>query len=68
MFIGVMEISKLMVFVKQYEEKMLRDREDHINNQANTGNDSGQQKSGLSRPQFHNQKGYPLSSVCAPCP
>ncbi|KAH0781716.1 hypothetical protein KY290_001314 [Solanum tuberosum] len=68
MLIGVMDISRLMVYVLVEEEK-LNDRKDFKNKRANTGKESGQQKSNANRSSFQQkQKGPALSSASAPVP
>ena len=46
MFIGDMDISRLMVYIKKVEEEKLRDQEEYRNKKSNTRNESGQQKGG----------------------
>ena len=48
--IGDMDISKLVVYMQQVEKKKLSDIEKYRNKKAKTGNESGQQKGGSSRP------------------
>uniref|UniRef100_M1DTE7 Gag-pol protein n=1 Tax=Solanum tuberosum TaxID=4113 RepID=M1DTE7_SOLTU len=68
MLIGVMDISRLMVYVLVEEEK-LNDRKEFKNKRANTGKESGQQKSNANWSSFQQkQKGPALSSASAPVP
>ena len=66
MFIGKMDISRLMVYVQQVEKEKLRDREQYGNKKAKTGNEAGQQKSYSNRPQFQKQKEHAPSSSSTP--
>ena len=54
--------------MQQDEEEKLSDREEYRNKQAKTRNRSGQQKGGLSLPQFHKSKRPKPSSSSAPAP
>ena len=51
MFIGDIEISRIMVYV-EIEEYKVRDKEVSRNKQGNIQNESGQQKGGSSRTLF----------------
>ena len=42
MLIGDMEISRLMVYVQQVNEKRMRNIEEYMNKKAKNGNESGQ--------------------------
>lgn len=50
--IGDIDIFKLMVYVPLVEEENPWNREEYRNKKYKTENESGQQKSGPSRPQF----------------
>ena len=52
MLIGDVDISRLMVYVKQVENKKLRDEEEYRTKNAKIRNESCQQKGGSSPPQF----------------
>uniref|UniRef100_M1DXJ3 Gag-pol protein n=1 Tax=Solanum tuberosum TaxID=4113 RepID=M1DXJ3_SOLTU len=66
---GEMDISRLMVYVKQVAEEKLTDREEFKNKRAKTGNESRQQKRNANRSSFQQkQKGPAPSSASAPAP
>ncbi|XP_019070253.1 uncharacterized protein [Solanum lycopersicum] len=53
MLIGGMDISSLMVYVKQGEEEKMKDGEGFKNKRSNIGNESGQQKNNVNRCDRH---------------
>ncbi|KAH0641167.1 hypothetical protein KY285_037753 [Solanum tuberosum] len=63
MLISDMDISRLMVYVQQFEKEKRRDREEFKNKRAKTGNESGQQRSIANRVA---QRGS-NPSACAKC-
>ena len=69
MYIGDMNISRLMFYIHQVEKEKLRDKEEFKNKRAKTRNKSGQHKSNTNWSSFeHKQKGYALSSASSPAP
>jgi len=70
MLIGDMDIARIMIHVQQVEEDKLRDRVEFKNKRAKTsGNESGQQKSNVSRSSFQQkQQGLAQSSASAHAP
>lgn len=52
MLIGGMDISSLMVYVKQGEEEKMKDGEGFKNKRSNIGNESGKQKNNVNRSSF----------------
>ncbi|KAH0780669.1 hypothetical protein KY290_000267 [Solanum tuberosum] len=70
MLIGYMGITRLMIYVQQFGEDKLNDREEFKNKKAKTsGNKFRQQKSNVNWSSFqHKQKGPAPSSASAPAP
>lgn len=69
MLIGDMDISRLMLDVKQVEEDKLRDRKEFKSKRAKTRNESGQHKNDANWSSFqHKQKGPTPSTASEPIP
>ena len=64
--IGDMDISRIMVYVQQVEKEKVRDRDENRNKMAKSWNESGKQKNGTNRPQFHKNKWHAPSSSSTP--